>query len=126
MINPDVVDSYNRRLTADLNGIKRMTPEQLDRVKAYGSTAEALLKNRDLAMMIHHFKFEVMDAVSAIVTHDQDSNNRRIALSNQIAGVDAFIATLQRAVYMKNRVVTQQEEGPPAEPTDATKREYKV
>lgn len=126
MINEDTIDHFNTRLTADLNNIKKMSPAQLDQVKAYGSRAEALLKNRDLAMMIHHYKFDVLDAIAAIPAHDQDSNNRRVALSNQLTGIDQFIASLQRAVYIRNRVVTQQEEGPRAEPADIMKREYSV
>lgn len=126
MIKQDTIDAYNSRLTVDLNSIKKMTPGQLDAVKNYGSQAEALLKNKELALMIHHFKFEVADALSAIPGHDTDSNARRVALSNQLAGIDSFVATLQRAVYMKNRVVNQQQEGPVAGPADITKREYSV
>jgi len=126
MIEPSTIDHFNTRLTADLNSIRKMSASQLDEVKAYGSRAEALLKNRDLAMMIHHYKFEVLDAISAIPAHDTDSNARRVALSNQLTGIDQFVATLQRAVYLKNRVVTQQEEGPRVEPADVTKREYSV
>ena len=77
MIKPETIEAYNNRLTVDLNSIKKMTPSQLDAVKAYGSQAEALLKNKDLALMIHHFKFEVSDALSSIAGHDQDSNSRR-------------------------------------------------
>lgn len=126
MIKPETIEAYNSRLTVDLNLIKKMTPSQLDGVKNYGSQAEALLKNKELALMIHHFKFEVADALSAIQGHDADSNARRVALSNQLTGIDSFIATLQRAVYMKNRVVNQQQEGPAQDPTDITKREYSV
>lgn len=103
-----------------------MTPAQLDQVKAYGSQAEALLKNKDLALMIHHFKFETADALSSIHGHTQDDNARRIALSNQLAGIDGFVGSLQRAVYMKNRAVTQQQEGPVKEPADITKKAYSV
>lgn len=126
MIESSTIEHFNTRLTADLNNIRRMSAEQLDQVKAYGSRAEALLKNRDLAMMIHHYKFEVLDALTAIPAHDPESDNRRVALSNHLAGVDQFVASLQRAVYLKNRVVTQQQDGPAAEPADPTKREYSV
>ena len=126
MINQDTIDAYNARLTVDLNSIKKMTPSQLDQVKNYGSKAEALLKNKDLGLMIHHFKFEVADALSAINGYTEEDNHRRVALSNQLRGIDQFIATLQRAVYMKNRVVTQQQEGPATEPTDGLQREYSV
>lgn len=126
MISQDAIEAYNTRLTVDLNNTKKMTPSQLDGVKNYGSQAEALLKNKDLALMIHHFKFEVADLLSAIGGHTQDDNARRIALSNQLTGIDGFVASLQRAVYMKNRVVTQQQEGPAERPTDVTKKAYSV
>jgi hypothetical protein len=113
MLTQDTIDAFNTRLTVNLNSIKTMTASELDRVKAHGSTAEALLKNRDLAMFIHQWKFEVMDQLTAVSGHTADDNARRIALTNQLAGIDSFVASLQRAVYMKNRVVTQQ-----TEPTD--------
>jgi len=127
MIQADTVEAFNKRLTVDLNNIKKMTPSQLDAVKTYGSQAEALLKNKDLALFIHHFKFEVADALSATAGHSPDDNARRVALSNELRGIDQFIATLQRAVYMKNKVVTQQTTGVVnAEPTDPLKREYNL
>jgi hypothetical protein len=124
MIDPSTIEAFNSRLTVDLNNIKKMTPSQLDAVKHYGSQAEALLKNRDLALFIHHFKFEVADTMSSISGHTADDNARRVALSNELRGIDQFIATLQRAVYMKNKAVTQAPTGVVAEPADPLKREY--
>jgi phosphoribosylcarboxyaminoimidazole (NCAIR) mutase len=124
MIDPSTIEAFNSRLTVDLNSIKKMTPSQLDAVKHYGSQAEALLKNRDLALFIHHFKFEVADTMSSISGHTQEDNARRVALSNELRGIDQFIATLQRAVYMKNMAVTQAPTGVVAEPADPLKREY--
>ena len=124
MIDPSTIEAFNSRLTVDLNNIKKMTPSQLDAVKHYGSQAEALLKNRDLALFIHHFKFEVADTMSSISGHTTDDNARRVALSNELRGIDQFIATLQRAVYMKNKAVTQAPTGVVAEPADPLKREY--
>ena len=108
MLTQDTIDAFNSRLTIDLNSIKNMPASELDRVKAHGSTAEALMKNRDLALFIHQYKFELADALSGITGHTQEDNNKRVAISNQLVGLDGFIATLKRAVYMKNRVVTQQ------------------
>ena len=108
MIAPETIEAYNSRLNVNLNNIKTMTHGQLDAVKAQGSEAEALLKNRQLALFIHHYKFDLADTLSAIAGHTPDDNNRRIAIGNQLAGIDGFIASLQKAVYMKNRVVTQQ------------------
>jgi hypothetical protein len=113
MLSQEAIDAFNGRITANINNIKTMTPAQQDRVKAHGSRAEALLKNPDFAMFIHQYKFELNDEAAAIQNHAAEDNSRRVAIANQLSGVDGFVAALQRAVYMKNRVVTQQN---PAEP----------
>lgn len=110
MITQETIDAFNSRLTVNLNTIKDMTASQLDRVKAHGTAAENLLKNKDLAMFVHQWKFEVIDQLTAITGHSQDDNAKRIALNNQLAGIDSFVASLQRALYMKNRAVTLQQE----------------
>jgi hypothetical protein len=46
--------------------------------------------------------------MASITGHTPDDNARRVALTNQLAGMESFVATLKRAVYLKNRVVTQQ------------------
>ena len=108
MIEPQVIDAFNTRLTVDLNSIKTMTVTQQDQVKASGSLAEALLKNRDMALFIHQYKFELLDHLASIQGHTPDNNSQRVAIANQLAGVDGFIASLKRMVYFKNRVVTLQ------------------
>ena len=108
MLTPEAIDAFNSRLTVNVNTIKDMPVSQLDRVKAHGSTAEALLKNKDFALFVHQYKFELADALTAITGHTVDDNNRRVGISNQLSGIDGFIASLQRAVYMKNKVVSSQ------------------
>lgn len=124
MIEPDAIEAYNRRLTVNIGDLRQLTPARQDSVKQHGSRAEALLKNPDLALFIHQFKFEVCDALAGVTAHDPDSNARRVALSNHLAAIDQFVASLQRAVYMKNRVVSQQE-GPAETPADPLKEVYK-
>ena len=104
MINEETVEFYNNRLTLDVSKIKTLSPSQQDRVRHYGSQAEALLKNRDLAMFIHHFKFELADKLANIGGHTPDDNAQRIAISNELTGIDNFITNLKRAVYWKNRI----------------------
>ena len=113
MINEDAINAFNNRLTANLNNIKTMTPAQQDRVKTVGTAAENLLQNKDFALFIHQFKFERTDALIEIKGHTPEDNMLRVAISNQLSGIDEFVAQLQRAVFMKNRVVTLQT---PAEP----------
>lgn len=104
MINDDTIDFYNNRLTVDLSNLKKLTPAQEDRVRHYGSQAETLLKNRDLAMFIHHYKFEVTDQLANIRGHTPDDNAQRVALCNELAGIDSFVTTLKRAVYLKSKL----------------------
>lgn len=118
MIQPDAVEAFNTRLTVNPNSIKTMTASQRDAVKNWGSQAENLIKNRDLAQFIHQYKFELCDLMSDITGHTETDNARRVAISNQIAGIDQFVASLQRAVYYKNRVVSLQQEGPVSDPTE--------
>jgi hypothetical protein len=108
MIENDVVEAFNKRLTVDLNNIKKMTPSQLDRVKEMGSQAENLLKNKDFAYFVHTFKFECVDVLTEINSHSEEDNAQRVAISNQLSGIDGFIKSLKRAVYFKNRVVSLQ------------------
>jgi hypothetical protein len=123
MIHAEAIEAYNSRIRATVADLRGLTPAQADVVKNQGSRAEALLKNHDLVQFIHQFRFEVCDVIAGITAHDADSNARRIAMSNQLSGIDAFVATLQRAVYHKNRVVSDQE-GPVSTPRDATKDVY--
>ena len=104
MINEEAVDAYNSRLTVDLSQPSKLTASQKDQVRHYGSQAEALLKNRDLAMFVHHFKFTIADELSNIRNHTAEDNAQRVALSHQLAGIDSFVNSLKRAVYLKNRV----------------------
>ena len=108
MINEDTVDFYNSRLTVDISQPSKLTPSQRDRVMNYGSIAENLLKNKDLAMFVHHFKFSLADEMASIRSHTPDDNARRIALSNELAGIDNFVNSLKRAVYLKSRIGNMQ------------------
>lgn len=110
MITPDAIDAYNTRLTANLNNIRTLSPAQGDRVIAQAQQAQELLNNRDLAMFIHQFKFSLADQLSEVIGHSPDDNSRRVALSNQLTGIDSFVTLLKTAVYYGNRVVTQRNE----------------
>ena len=105
MIEDATITAFNSRMTVDLNNYKKFTPAQRDQVKKYGSDAEALLKNRELALFVHHFKFDLADSVTAIAGHTPDDNSAKIALVNQLCAMDAFIGNLKRAVSMRNRVL---------------------
>ena len=104
MINDEVVESYNARLTFDYTNTSKLTNTQKDKIRHYGSLAEALIKNRDLAMFIHHYKFEIADQLAGLRGHTIEDNNQRIALSNELVGIDGFVNSLKRAVYYKEKL----------------------
>ena len=114
MIDESAAEAWNSRVRVDLQNIKRMSAAQLDRIKQYGSSAENLLQNREFAQFVHHYKFEVMEQISAVTGHTAEDNNSRIALAHNLAGIDGFIASLQRAKWYKDRVVSQQQPTPNA------------
>ena len=105
MISEDAIEAYNTRLTVDTSNVKKLTPSQRDTVKHYGSQAEALLKNRDLAQFIHHHKFEITDQLANLTGHSPDDNAARVALANNLSGIDGFVTSLKRAIYHKNKIV---------------------
>ena len=104
MIEQDTIEFYNSRLTLDISQPSKLTTSQKDQIRHYGSLAEGLLKNKDLAMFVHHFKFSLADELASIRNHTPDDNARRIAISNELAGIDNFVNSLKRAVYLKNRI----------------------
>jgi len=120
MISDDAVDAYNTRLTIELTNLDRLTAAQRDTVKNYGSQAEALLKNRDLALFIHHYRFALADAQSELTAHTAEANAERVAIANQLSGVTGFVNSLKRAVYQRNKVVAWEQE-----PTTSQKAELK-
>ena len=104
MINENSIEFYNNRLTYDFSNIKNLTTVQQDRIRNYGSQAENLLKNKDLAMFVHHFKFQLADELIEISGHTEVDNTKRIALSNELRGIDSFVSSLKKAVYYKNKL----------------------
>lgn len=108
IINNDMVDAYNRKPRVDINNIKKMTAAQLDSVKNYGTAAENLLKNKDFALFVHHYKFDQTDELSSVKGYSEEDNAKRVAISHNIAGIDKFVESLQRAVFYKNQAVNLQ------------------
>jgi hypothetical protein len=104
MINDNSIEFYNNRLTVDYSNTSKLTTVQKDRIRNYGSQAENLLKNKDLAMFIHHHKFELADTLASIRGYGPDDNQQRIALAHELAGIDSFVNSLKKAVYLKNKI----------------------
>lgn len=106
MLDQEVVEAFNARPRVNLNNLRTLSVSQRDQVKQYGSEAEALLRNRQLALFVHHWKFDITDQLAEIQGHTEDDNRRRIALSLQLQGIESFIQSLKRAVALKNRAVS--------------------
>lgn len=107
MLSDSFVEAFNSQVNITPNSIKTMTVEQQDRVKANGARAEELLRNKDLALFVHSAKVGIMEQITEITGHSEDDNNRRIALGNQLSGIQNFVQSLQTAVYWKRQLVKQ-------------------
>lgn len=105
MINDDVISAFNERFIVNQSNIKSLTVAQQDKIKAHADNAAALLKNKELALFIHLLKFDYCDQLAAIKGHDEESNNKRVAISNKIATIDDFVGLLKQAVITKASVV---------------------
>jgi len=108
MINEELTQAFNAKPKLDPTSLRKMTPGQLDGVKVYGSAAENLLKNKDFALFVHHFKFDMADTMTSVIGHTPEENAMRLALVHNIGGIEKFVAYLQNAVQYKNRAVNQQ------------------
>jgi hypothetical protein len=108
MINEELTAAFNAKPRVDINNIKKMTPGQLDSVKTYGSAAENLLKNKDFALFVHHYKFDMTDILVGVTGHSPEDDSRRLSMVHNIAGIDRFVAMLQEAVRYKNKAVNLQ------------------
>ena len=108
MIDEELTQAFNAKPKLDPTSLKKMTPAGLDSVKVYGSAAENLLKNKDFALFVHHFKFDIADIMTSVINHTPEDNSLRLALVHNLAGIEKFIAYLQNAVVYKNRAVNLQ------------------
>ena len=109
MINEDVFEAFNNRLVS-ITELTKLSVQQADKVKAMGSAAENLLKNRDFVLFVRQFQLETMDGLNDTTGHSDEDNSKRIALSNHFNAMDGFINLLKRQVALKNRVVSIQEQ----------------
>ena len=100
------ISAHNSRVSS-IN-LNKMTVDEQSRHVAHGGTAERILADQELAKFIVAVKFDIMDELGGLSTHTEDSNNKRIALGNQIAGLDRLIDTLKSAVTTKDRILVIQ------------------
>ena len=106
MLTPQQIEALNSKIST-LN-YKNFTVEEQDRAIRWGNDAEQLLDNNSFAVFITSFKLDVVDELSNISSYTDELNNKRLALSNQISGIDRFVESLKSSVALKNRLVTIQ------------------
>lgn len=119
MIADSARQAFNTRLRITIADVRGLSPSAADRVVQAGTRAENLRANADFAHAVHEARFEIMDELAAIATYNEHDNQRRIALSHELRGLDRLVSVLDRACYLKNRVVTEREQGAHAGPKRA-------
>jgi hypothetical protein len=45
------------------------------------------------------------DTQSELTAHTAEANSERVAIANQLTGINGFVNSLKRAVYYKNKIV---------------------
>ena len=105
MLSDSFIEAFNARVQVNPNSIKNLTVEQQDKIKSWGTSAENLLKNRELALFIHAYRAELADDLTQLRGHSLDDNTRRIAVANQLSGLEGFVNSLKTAVYQKSQLV---------------------
>lgn len=104
MLTDSFIEAFNARVQVNPNSIKTLTVEQQDKIKSWGTSAENLLKNRELALFIHAYKVELTEQLVELRSHTEDDNRKRVAVANNLAGIDGFITNLKTAVYQKQQL----------------------
>lgn len=100
------IGAHNSRVSS-IN-LNKMTVDEQTRAVGHGNTAERLLADQDLAKFIMSVKFDIMDELGGLSIHTEDSNSKRIALANQIGGLDRLVDSLKQSVVTKNRILDLQ------------------
>lgn len=95
--------AHNSRVSS-IN-LNKMSVDEQTRAVQHGGTAERLLADQDLAKFIMSVKLDIMDELGGLSLHTEDGNNKRIALANQISGLDRLADSLKSAVVTKNRIL---------------------
>lgn len=88
--------------------IAKMSPSEQDKVKVTGSLAENLINNVDLQTFVSGFKKTLYKDLTAIQGFTEEHNAKRLAITQQIVGIEGFVDYLMKQVERKNKVVNLQ------------------
>jgi hypothetical protein len=82
-----------------MNKLDKFSAHQRQKVKSAGEQARLLLANPDFAKFIYQYKFELLDGMDAVQGYTEVEDNRRLALTHQVAGIQGFVDMLHRVVH---------------------------
>lgn len=100
-----VIQDFKMRVEDNLG---KLSASQLDQVKVKGSQAEQLLNNPDFDTFLNWYRFNLFNDLSNVQGYGELENNKRIALSHNLSGIDGFVEYLNKLVKRKNEVVLYQ------------------
>jgi hypothetical protein len=106
MLTTDQILAHNNKINA--TNVAKLTKEQQDQLITTGSAAESLMANNDLAVFVTSLKFDIATELGQMTGHSEEINNKRIALANELAGLERFVDQLRYAANLKERLVTLQ------------------
>lgn len=106
MLTTDQILAHNNKI--NVANAAKLTKEQQDQLIENGRRAQSLMDNQDLAVFVATMKFDIATELGAMSGHNDEINNKRIALANQLAGIERFVDELRYAANLKERLVTLQ------------------
>ena len=106
MLTPEQIAAYNTRVSH--TNINKLSADEQTQAINTGTDAQILLDNGSLALFINSVKFDIIEELGTMSSHTEEINNKRIALANELAGIERFVDSLRYAVNFKERLVTLQ------------------
>tara|TARA_R110000772_G_scaffold268708_1_gene397803 strand:- start:516 stop:827 length:312 start_codon:yes stop_codon:yes gene_type:complete len=90
-----------------VNGLKGATAGELDDAETLIRYAESLLGDPQFKKFVRSVNNSIINEVMNIKGHTQDDNNRRVALNNQLTGINKVVEKLQDTVKVREKLVNQ-------------------
>jgi len=92
----------------DTNNIAKLSASEQDKIKVRGSLAENLINNVDLQTFVIDYKKTLYKELTAIQGYTNEHDAKRLAITQQIVGIEGFVDYLAKQVDNKNKVVNLQ------------------
>ena len=91
----------------NVNGLKNATASELDEAESLIRYAEILLNDAMFKKFMRSVNNEIINEIMSITGHSVDDNARRVALNNQLTGINKVVDKLQGVAKTKQRLVNQ-------------------